>query len=759
MKKLILLLFIPLVSFGQASDLFFSQYGEGSGNNKFLEIYNGTGQAVDLSNYAFPNANGGSDGNYEYWNEFLEGAVIADGDVYVIAHPSANAEILAIADQTHPYLSNGDDGYALIIGTESQYSIIDFIGDFGDDPGSGWDVAGIAQATKDHTLTRKSYICQGNIDWELSRGTNDENSEWIVTEQNDFTGLGSHIAECSFGQGVQLYADGTDIDQNGNTFEWIKYGNQDWSIENAEVVTYRDGTPIPQVTDPNEWTSLSTGAWCYYDNDPAKGKLYNWYAVAGIHDEAALLDTALRKEFAPEGWRVPIGAEWTTLQWYLTANGYNYDETDQGNKVAKSMSSNTGWDSTVDEDGSPGNNQSLNNKSGFNALPQGYRDYGPFVQEGKLSFFWTYGGSVSNGQGYSQLFSWINPALLGSFFPMEWGFSVRFMRDTQGQQSLVDGYDIDQNGNTFEWINYEEYEWSVKNAEVVTYRDGTPIPQVTDADEWENLLTGAWCYYDNDPAKGKLYNWFAVAGIHDNDESTPNKEFAPEGWRVPNKEEWDSLKDYLAENGYGFGVFPNSSSYAIAKAMASTNGWDDNPGPSECNPGYNQSTNNLSGFNALPTGIRSGYVPNGWDYPIEYLFSDLGKTTLFWSSSYYGTMSDFDLFGNGGYAYYVNFNTCSLPQTASFVNNGGSVRFIRNASTASLNDLEKSIKIFPNPSSKYINVNVNSELEAVVFDLLGKELLREKINGRFDISSLEKGTYILNLTDGTNTSTNKIIKE
>ena len=69
------------------------------------------------------------------------------------------------------------------------------------------------------------------------------------------------------------------------------------------------------------------------------------------------------------------------------------------------------------------------------------------------------------------------------------------------------------------------------------------------------------------------------------------------------------------------------------------------------------------------------------------------------------------------------------------------------------------ISIYPNPSSKYINVNIDSELESVVFDLLGKELIRENISGRIDISSLEKGTYILNLSDGVNTSNHKIIKE
>ena len=61
-----------------------------------------------------------------------------------------------------------------------------------------------------------------------------------------------------------------------------------------------------------------------------------------------------------------------------------------------------------------------------------------------------------------------------------------------------------------------------------SYRDGTPIPQVTDSGIWANLSTGAWKYYDNDPNKGKVYNWYAVAGIHDNDNNTPNKIFAPE---------------------------------------------------------------------------------------------------------------------------------------------------------------------------------------------------------------------------------------
>ena len=64
------------------------------------------------------------------------------------------------------------------------------------DPGSGWEVAGVSNATKDHTLVRKCGITQGNSDWTASAGTNADDSEWIVLEQNDWSNLGIHTLEC-----------------------------------------------------------------------------------------------------------------------------------------------------------------------------------------------------------------------------------------------------------------------------------------------------------------------------------------------------------------------------------------------------------------------------------------------------------------------------------------------------------------------------------------------------------------------------------
>ena len=235
-----------------------------------------------------------------------------------------------------------------------------------------------------------------------------------------------------YGQGEQRYADGTATDQDGNTFEWINYGTQDWAIENAEVVTYSDGTAIPQVTDATEWSNLTTGAWCYYDNDSSKGKLYNWYAVAGIHNESSINNPSLRKEFAPNGWRVANDAEWTTLENYLISSGYNYDGTTTDNKIGKSMASTIRWDSSA-EMGAIGNNLANNNKSGFNALPEGLRQQSGQFKESSYNqnaCFWTFSENLQNSSN-----SWyrsldnigykINTLNVNKLR----GFSVRFVRD------------------------------------------------------------------------------------------------------------------------------------------------------------------------------------------------------------------------------------------------------------------------------------------------------------------------------------------
>lgn len=69
------------------------------------------------------------------------------------------------------------------------------------------------------------------------------------------------------------------------------------------------------------------------------------------------------------------------------------------------------------------------------------------------------------------------------------------------------------------------------------------------------------------------------------------------------------------------------------------------------------------------------------------------------------------------------------------------------------------LTIYPNPAYDYVYINSTTELEATIYDILGKEIKREYFKDKLDITCLEKGIYILNLTDGVNSSTHKIIKE
>lgn len=216
----------------------------------------------------------------------------------------------------------------------------------------------------------------------------------------------------------------TVTDQDGNTYGYLTYGDQVWTVENAEMVTYRDGTPIPEVTYANR-NNLTTGAWSYYNNDPTKPRLYNWYAVMGIHDTNPYTPN---KEFAPEGWHVPSDAEWTTLENYLIANGYNYDGTTTENKIAKAIASTSGWSSSTNE-GVPGSDQSLNNSSGFNAFPEGYRNYnGSSYDEGHSAVFWSSTGNDTDNAWYRyQEYDYSYLSRLANW--KHFGFSARFVRD------------------------------------------------------------------------------------------------------------------------------------------------------------------------------------------------------------------------------------------------------------------------------------------------------------------------------------------
>ena len=153
----------------------------------------------------------------------------------------------------------------------------------------------------------------------------------------------------------------TDID--GNIYQTITICNQIWTTNNLNVTKYRNGDAIPQVTDPTAWSTLTTGAWCYYlnntSNGPIYGKLYNWYAV---NDSRGL---------APIGWHIPSDIEYTSLSSCLGG------ESIAGGK----MKTLTLWNSP---------NLGASNSSGFSSMPGGVRySNGTFQFLGYSSNYWT----------------------------------------------------------------------------------------------------------------------------------------------------------------------------------------------------------------------------------------------------------------------------------------------------------------------------------------------------------------------------------
>jgi len=211
----------------------------------------------------------------------------------------------------------------------------------------------------------------------------------------------------------------TDID--GNVYQTVKIGNQVWIVENLRTTKYNDGTPIPLVTDTTAWKALTTPGYCYYNNtthaDSIKkyGALYNWYAV----------DT---KKLTPKGWHVPTDAEWTILQNYLIANGYNWDGTTTGNKIAKSMAAKTDW-KTYEDAWAIGNDLTKNNRSGFSALPGGSRDdLGNFYFIGLDCYWWSATEADASSAYFRYLFCGYR-SLVRNFNSKSYGFSVRLLRD------------------------------------------------------------------------------------------------------------------------------------------------------------------------------------------------------------------------------------------------------------------------------------------------------------------------------------------
>ncbi len=220
----------------------------------------------------------------------------------------------------------------------------------------------------------------------------------------------------------------TDID--GNSYQSITICSQTLTKQNLNVSKYSDGTPIPQVQDTTAWANLTTGAWCYYENNTANGavcgKLYNWYAVAGIYDAASATNPALRKKLAPNVWHVPTDGEWSTLINCLDPNadgGNNFNTAGGKMKTTGTLQDGTGlWNFP---------NAGATNESGFSGLPAGFRNYdGTFSYVGNGAIWWS--SSESEDLTTEAWGRGLNFYTYGAARPTNdktYGFSVRCLRN------------------------------------------------------------------------------------------------------------------------------------------------------------------------------------------------------------------------------------------------------------------------------------------------------------------------------------------
>ena len=206
----------------------------------------------------------------------------------------------------------------------------------------------------------------------------------------------------------------TVTDFDGNVYQTVTIGTQVWMMENLKVTHYRNGDPIPNVTDGGAWDGLTTGAYCEYNievnNVATYGRLYNWYAVADS------------RNIAPEGWHVPSDDEWKQLEMYLgmsqaEADSTGYHCTDEGGKLKE-----VGTTQWADP------NTGATNESGFSALPGGCRDRGGYFDYlGSNAYFWSSedGSSVA----WYRSLGCSNSQVDRYDYSKRPGFSVRCVRD------------------------------------------------------------------------------------------------------------------------------------------------------------------------------------------------------------------------------------------------------------------------------------------------------------------------------------------
>ena len=218
----------------------------------------------------------------------------------------------------------------------------------------------------------------------------------------------------------------------------------------------------------------------------------------------------------------------------------------------------------------------------------------------------------------------------------------------------------DFDNNTYNTVQIGNQCWMKENLRTTHYADGTSIPLGNSIS-----YNVAYRYYPNNnnsnvSTYGYLYNWSAVMGNFTSSSANPSgvQGICPAGWHVPSDAEWTQLTDYVGSQIQY--VCGDDNTY-IAKALASTTGWDSDNGT--CVVGNNPSANNATGFSAVPAGF---YYSSCYDF---------GGDANFWSATQYGSYA--------AYGYSLAYLTAIVTRADDTKNGGFSVRCLRNVESSS----------------------------------------------------------------------------
>lgn len=244
-------------------------------------------------------------------------------------------------------------------------------------------------------------------------------------------------------------------------------------------------------------------------------------------------------------------------------------------------------------------------------------------------------------------------------FPLETSIAIPDTSDSQDSSGVhhrklyIQGDGVeDKDGNYYKTIILGEQEWMAENLRTTRYRNGDPIPNLTNNPEWQNTLSGAWSYYNNESdygaVYGNLYNWFTTID---------DRGVCPAGWEVPTVDDWVLLETYLGLDEeevwqvYGRGEDDNIG----GRMKESASGLWHAP---------NVGANNASGFSALPGGMR---LDNG-------TFSGIGKNGLWWSSTIRNTQ---ELMPNRIWIRHLLHHKAYINVFSTYKQSGLSIRCVR----------------------------------------------------------------------------------